>query len=517
MYTKKLLKFFTVLLLISLSMGACQTAPPEPERIVETVVVEVAGETVVQTVEVEVEKEVQVEVTPTAAPRPEGITAIVPFISDEDAPESVALHRKIIEEYEAEHPDVDIDLVLIPHGSEMTRRIITSMAVGADAGMTLVEESTLPDFVAAGWLLPIDDVVDNIGRENFKPQSILEMDGHVYAIGYSGGTNSSLWIRKDLLDEAGLEPPTNYEELLEVAEALTQDTDGDGNIDIYGIGLPAGPGLATTSRFAAFLYQNCGDWYDRQGNVAFNNENAKKAIEQYVELMQYSPPDSAAWGWGEGIDAFIAGRVAMHPYGGRLGAQEFNAAPELRANTIVVPWVVGDYAPEGAPATGRGSWDYIAITSSVKFPEEAKDFLTFYFESDAIPRLMMSVPGHILAPTVGAEDEFWALQEAEPNEYVTLYEDDVRTLFELGQFEGEPSVTMGFVDTNACSFKWVYNPVPWGGTLWAASPTVDAAMLQKILVEGASVDEAWQWEVDELQRIADEWKADHPDWTAEAP
>jgi hypothetical protein len=124
----------------------------------------------------------------------------------------------------------------------------------------------------------------------------------------------------------------------------------------------------------------------------------------------------------------------------------------------------------------------------------------------------MTVPGHFIAPTFGADDEFWALQEIEPNPYVTEYEDDIRLLFELGKFEGEPSVTMGYVDTDTCAIDWVYNPVPWGGTLWAGSPTIDAAMLQKILIEGMSIDDAWQWEVQELTRIAEEWKAENPDW-----
>jgi len=495
---------------MSIMMASCQPTVIEKEVEVEKIV----RQTVVVEKEVQVEKEVEVmvEVTPVPAALPEGMTQIVPFISDEDAPDAVKLHRDIIEGYEAEHPDVDIDLVLIPHGSEMTRRIMTSMAVGADAGMTLIEESTLPDFIEAGWLLPLDDVVEEIGRDRFKPQSILEFHGHVYAIGYSGGTNSTLWIRKDMFDEAGLEPPTTYEELLAAAKALTRDLDGDGNIDVYGFSQRAGPGLPTTTSFAAFLYQNCGDWYDKEGNVVFDKPQVLEAINRFVALSEYSPPDAISWGWGEGISAYLAGKVAMHMYGGRLGNNAFDAAPEIRANSMVIPWVVGENIPEGWPAVGRGSWDYIAITSTVKFPDAAKEFLTFYFNSDAIPRLMMSTPGHILAPTFGAEEEFWALQETEPNDYVTQYGDDVQMLFDIGKYDADPSVNMGYVNTDTCEIKWEYNPVPWGGTLWGGSPTVDAEMLQMILVEGKSPEEAWQWEIDELNRVADEWKAEHPDW-----
>jgi peptide/nickel transport system substrate-binding protein len=57
-------------LLIAMSMLLASCATPTPETVIETVVVEKEGETVIETVEVEVEveKEVVVEVTPTPAP-----------------------------------------------------------------------------------------------------------------------------------------------------------------------------------------------------------------------------------------------------------------------------------------------------------------------------------------------------------------------------------------------------------------------------------------------------------------
>ncbi len=42
------------------------------------------------------------------------------------------------------------------------------------------------------------------------------------------------YYRTDLFQEKGLQPPTTWDEYLSAAQALTTDTDGDGNTDIWG-------------------------------------------------------------------------------------------------------------------------------------------------------------------------------------------------------------------------------------------------------------------------------------------
>ena len=43
--------------------------------------------------------------------------------------------------------------------------------------------------------------------------------------------------RPSLLKEAGYDaPPQTWDELLDMAKTLNKDTDGDGTIDIYGVG-----------------------------------------------------------------------------------------------------------------------------------------------------------------------------------------------------------------------------------------------------------------------------------------
>jgi ABC-type glycerol-3-phosphate transport system substrate-binding protein len=330
----------------------------------------------------------------------------------------------------------------------------------------------------------------------------------VYAIAYAGGVQGSLWARADLLAAAGLEAPKTYEELLAAAKAMTKDNDGDGNIDVYGIGLPVGSDGATDARFTNFLYQNCGDYFDRAGNLAFNKPQVLDAVQRYVELVQYAPPDVTGWSWFDGLDAFLSGKIAMHPYGGRLGVRLEAANPEMRANTEVIMLPAG----EKTKAVQAGN-DYLSVFSGTLYPNEAKQFLQFFFTGDRLARFELTVPGHLIPPT----NDLAATIVASDNEYVTKHKADVETLFAVASYGADPTVMMGAVDTESCTFNPVYNPMPWSSEIFARSPTIDAEMLQRIVVNSETPESAWEWAYTEMEKIANDWKAANPDWKPVAP
>lgn len=188
MKTKKLgwgLIAMTMALVISMLVACGPT--PTPQVVKETVVVEKEVEKKVEvevTKVVEVEKEVEVVVTPTPAELPEEGVKVIPFMTTESDPESVAVFQEIIAEYEADHPGVIIDIVLTPHGADY-QRLVAAHTVGGDLGVITVHQEHLSDYVEAGWMLPIDDFIDAVGRDKFKPNSVLSLGGHDYAVGYA--------------------------------------------------------------------------------------------------------------------------------------------------------------------------------------------------------------------------------------------------------------------------------------------------------------------------------------------
>lgn len=447
------------------------------------------------------EKEVVVTATP--APVPEGGIKTIPFLTNESDPASIEVYQAIFSEFSEAHPDVAVDLVIGGHG-DMAQRVVSAASVGADLGVILVPPRNMQDFIQAGYLLPLDDVVDELGAAQFKSGAVLRArDGHAYALGYAGGVQGTLWVRTDQLADVGMEVPTTYGEMLAAAEAMTRDLDGDGNTDIYGIGLPAGPDGATDARFMNFVFQNCGDFFDKQGNLVFDQPQVLEAVKKYIALLDHAPPGITGWSWFDGIDAFISGRVAMHPYGGRLGVNLDRAAPDTRANTTVT------YLPAGEEAeVVYGGYDYLAVFSGTRHPEEAAEFLKFFFTGDRLARFELTVPGHLIPPT---EDMVETILNSD-NPYVQQHRDDVATLFSVGSLGVDPTVSMGAVNTETCEVNPVYNPMPWASAIFGRQPPVLAEMIQRIVVNGEAPEAAWEWAYTEMQEAADEWKAEHPDW-----
>jgi len=106
--SRKLNLLIVVLVTFTMLLGAC--AQPTPEVIIETVVVEKEGETVIETVEVikTVEVEKVVEVTPMSE-EPQGDKTLIVWWSHwANEPSKRTVIEKIAADYEAENPDVDI-------------------------------------------------------------------------------------------------------------------------------------------------------------------------------------------------------------------------------------------------------------------------------------------------------------------------------------------------------------------------------------------------------------------------
>jgi multiple sugar transport system substrate-binding protein len=97
---------------------------------------------------------------------------IVPFLTAESSPEAVTQILGLIEQFEKENPDVGIELQLTSNDNRGPR-IINSVSVGDELGIFEIERRLVPDFTRAGYLLPLDSIVEEIGVDKFIPGSLL--------------------------------------------------------------------------------------------------------------------------------------------------------------------------------------------------------------------------------------------------------------------------------------------------------------------------------------------------------
>jgi multiple sugar transport system substrate-binding protein len=420
---------------------------------------------------------------------------IVPFLTAESSPEAVQQILDLIAQFEEQNPDIGIELQLMSNDIRAAR-IINSVAVGDELGIFEIERRLVPDFTQAGYLLPLDSIVENVGEENFVPGSLLywPFDGHLYQFtsDLSAGT---LYWREDLFEEAGLAEPDSYERLLEASERL------DGKNGVSGNAFEASNN-GGVQRFVTFLWQNCGDFYTKEGDLALDRDGSRQAVEDYAALNQYTPNGSHSWGALDPINAYAAGRVGMALFPGRLGYQIATNAPEIAE-------VTGNREARVArggegPRVVYGAVTSYAIGSNVRHPEEAKKFLEFLFTGDQLLQYAMGVPGHI-APAIKSVQAQMLEQD---NPYIRDYRDWVETILEATTYFNAEAQNMGSI-TDECEFEKSLVPMPWSSRVMGQSP-VTSTMFQRIQLQDTPVDEAYADAVETFRTEMEAWKAENP-------
>ena len=421
---------------------------------------------------------------------------VVPFLTAENSPEAVTQITAIIEAFEAENPGIAIELQLTSNDNRAAR-IINSAAVGDELGLFEIERRWVPDFVQAGWLLPLDEIVDEIGQEKFVPGSMLywPWDGHLYQY-TSDLSAASMFYRTDLFDDAGLGTPDSYERILAASQALH----GQGGVSGNAFENSNDGGV---QRFTTFLWQNCGDFYNADGSLAFDRDGAKTAVEQYAELEKYTPEDSFSWGSRDPVNAYVAGRVAMALYPARLAYEVASNAPDIAADTGMIEARVASNG-EG-PRVVYGAVTSFAIGSTVKHPEAARKFLKYIFTGENMVQFALGAPGHVVPPN--KEDQA-ALLAATDNEYVRDYQDWMKQAIDSTTYFNAEAQNMGSIKED-CTFEKSLVPMPWSSRVMGQAPVV-TTMFQKISLEGVPVEQAYNEAVEEFRTQADEWKAANP-------
>lgn len=199
--------------------------------------------------------------------------------------------------------------------------------------------------------------------EDFPP-GVLEYQGYfdveagqfggddLYLIPGIHSGSAILFYRADLLEAAGIEVPTTWEEYLTAAEALT-----DGNV--------AGSAMiAASGDVSAFLV----DWYTRfitmggemvsgskdDGTLRINLDGPEgvAALQNMVDLVPFSPTGVSGFGFTEATDQFAIGNVAMFPTWSTIAGSLYGP-DSLVADTVAVAPMPAD---DGNPRSIRGGW-----------------------------------------------------------------------------------------------------------------------------------------------------------------
>ena len=250
----------------------------------------------------------------------------------------------VVEGFEAAYPEYEVELIGVPSADLLTN--VQSMAAS----------DTLPDLVItngannAAWK-EMDIVADISGEfdqeflDGFYPEMLQEFTYNEELFGLPlCAAPFVLLLRADLLEEAGIEPPESFDEIVEAAKALTVDTNGDGTIDRYGMSLMGFPDSNTSLRFTLALFAaGAPDIYmDENGKWAtmINTEEGVRAFELYYNLAIRDgsvPPGATEVDYKTMVNLLATDQVAMAISGPHTIGNIVVQNPEMEGKFIAVP------------------------------------------------------------------------------------------------------------------------------------------------------------------------------------
>ncbi|WP_127754550.1 extracellular solute-binding protein [Devosia sp. 1566] len=230
---------------------------------------------------------------------------------------------QLIEKFEAANPDITVKHTTFPYADYQTR-VVAAKVAGQGPDVVQLFYGWTDQFVNGGLIKPLDPAVfphEEIESQFFPIVSAMKRGEDYYGLP-TAVRSLALFYNKALLDEAGVQPPQNLEELLAVAKATTK-VDGGGNMTSAGITLDMA-GQDHQWWREVLVRQNGGVPYDEEGNVAYNDEAGAAALKFYTDLQTEHKVGQTGF-MDEGQAAFRAGLAAMTIDGTfRLGAFEAN-------------------------------------------------------------------------------------------------------------------------------------------------------------------------------------------------
>ncbi|GAB3596768.1 sugar ABC transporter substrate-binding protein [Microbacterium tumbae] len=270
--------------------------------------------------------------------------------------------------------EVDLEVIGWP---DINNRILAAASTGRGPDVLNFGNTNAYMFGSTGALMELDEAaLDAIGgRDRYIPAvfGTSDLDPITSVPLYS--QVYGLFYNKKMFADAGLEPPTTWQEFRDAAEALT-----DPATDTYGFTFP-GASISTTMHML-YVYgrQNGGTPFDDDSAPTFTTEGMVAGADQLVDVFRSGVVNPAAVQYingGDSANDFAQGRAAM------VFLQSGSIATILAGGMTtddfgVVPLPVLDPLPSGGdPVTSMIAGTNIAVFDSTDHKDAALELVKF--------------------------------------------------------------------------------------------------------------------------------------------
>jgi multiple sugar transport system substrate-binding protein len=317
-------------------------------------------------------------------------TRIVRWWSPQAAPAQLAAYKYQIETFEAAHPTIQV-VFEATSDEGYPAQLAAGFASGQVPGIvTHVPSFAVTNYFNQNLLTPFDGIIKAIGQEKFYPGAnrVYEVKPGVHAgIGIGNSAANMMWLRKDLMQAAGIDKaPRTWDELRAAARKMQQG-------GVFGAPLPYARNSMTSLIFICFIHNAGGAVFSPDLKPTLTTDAVVNALEFYTAMRELCPPGATGYSWGESLTAFVSGATATGIYAGRVLAnvtaqnpkiaEHVTCAPYPTISTSVAPWTFNDFPS-------------VMIPRQFQDQEAAAMFAAWLYKEDGYVRQLHAAPGHVL-------------------------------------------------------------------------------------------------------------------------
>lgn len=311
---------------------------------------------------------------------------LVPSYSDA----TKGLWEDVIDGFTEKNPDIKVNLEV--QSWDNLEKVI-STKVQAGEAPDIYNGGPFAGFVEDELLYPVEEVVSDDVYSDFQDSFLAnaEVDGTAYALPMIASARA-LFVNNDLLSQAGVEAPTDWDSLLDAATKVSGLGGG-----VAGYGMPLGSEEAQAEA-AVWLWGGGGSFGDASEITIDTPENLVGA-EQIKKMIDAgaTQADPGSTQRSPLMDIFIQGKIGMQvglpPTVGQIAENN----PELDYSIVPIP------TKDGSPFT-LGVMDQLMAFENDGDNQEAITKFLDYFYSPEVYVPWVQAEGFLPVTKSGAEE-----------------------------------------------------------------------------------------------------------------
>jgi multiple sugar transport system substrate-binding protein len=241
-------------------------------------------------------------------------------------------------------------------GPTLIQKVLQQASSKSLPDVLMLDNPDIQQIAETGALAPLEDYGINADGYAPGPIAAATYDGKLYGL-QPGANTLAVFYNKDILDKAGVKPPTTWAELKDTAKKLTVDKQ-------YGFAFNATADYEGAWQFLPPMWTNGGD------EKSLTSPEVAGALQLWKDLVDDGSASKSVVNWAQSDvnDQFIAGKAAMM----LNGPWQIPALDKAKINYGVVPFPINTAGQTSTAPLGGEAWTVPMTGDEAKMTKAAE-------------------------------------------------------------------------------------------------------------------------------------------------